>query len=240
MARTAKGPGKESESLISTLQEETKADVSPQSHSLPEPPPEGFADDDEDLDEKFKQAEAAAEEKFKDDFEEKEPETEQDEREVENESEEPGYTPKPVKPNHKRQAKAWLRTFNVVSRVLLKWGYKTKYLEPGDEQKLVSFKRENRFTGAKDFEEAISNDKEIWGVIERYEVYQKVCEDISLDEDEYAEGLEIISELIADNPKLQMGPGAQLIIWGSAVIAARAEPFIPGLKDVSTTYEKRE
>jgi len=232
-------PSKESQSLISELEEATLGDVSIKTVVPDDNENDAFSDDDEDLDDKFLKAENAGLGEHADDFDEEIPAEEVPEESLQ----EPDYeeTKKPVQvtQRHRRQAKTWLRTFNVLSRVILKFGYKEKFLEPGDTKKLKEFKRTNRFSGAKDFEEAITEDKEIWGVIERYEIFNKVCADISLDEDEYKEGLEIISEVIAENPKLQVGPGAQLLIWAGAVIGARAEPLI-GVMDIFPGHESTQ
>ena len=221
-------PNETNTSLIDELEKETDADVNIRKFESPTVKPLEIDDDDPDLDEKFKKSEASAANStdFSADFDDEGDTPHPPTDEV------PEYTPPTVTSRHKTQAKTYLRGFNILSRLLLKWGYKTKYLEPGDTKRLTEFRRNNRFKKAEEFQEAISSDSEMWGVIERFEVYQQVCDTISLDEDEYKEGLDIISELIADNPKLQVGPGASLLIWAGAVIGARIEPFFPEINNI--------
>lgn len=131
-----------------------------------------------------------------------------------------------VLPKHSKQAKQWMRAYESLTNPIWKWLYSLKFLQKGDKQAVQDFRKKSETQSVEQTQEDLKNP-ETYDTIVRYRKFQEVCDMLKLDEDEREEGIEVLSEIIAKYPQLQMGPELRMILWASTVLMVRVEPFLP-------------
>ncbi|MEZ0610458.1 hypothetical protein ACAW74_18230 [Fibrella sp. WM1] len=130
----------------------------------------------------------------------------------------------------RRQATQLVRTFDVAQKTLLRsWVYPRTILEPGDRELVTEYRTRAKAAKKTKQLQLPDQDDDLWNALNRYEQLDKACEELPLTDDEKADLIAPLADVLEKHQKGALSPEMALLLAVAMIMLPRLEPVFPKL-----------